>query len=58
MPKPQPKTSSPVDVKRSTVERASFKPGGLDAPVDTGTPAGVRPTTQDADAHLGLTMHC
>ena len=41
-------------MKRSTVEPASFKLGKLDAPVDTGTPAGVRSAKQDADADLGL----
>ena len=49
-----PKNGSPADVKRSTVEPASFKPGKLEAPVDTGTPAGVRSAKQDADADLGL----
>ena len=29
-------------------------PGRIDAPVDTGTPADVRPATQNADAELGL----
>lgn len=49
-----PKNGSPEDMKRSTVEPASFKLGKLEAPVDTGTPAGVRSAKQDADANLGL----
>ena len=36
------KNGSPADVKRSTVEPASFKPGNLEAGGDAGTPAGVR----------------
>jgi hypothetical protein len=49
-----PKNGSPADLKQSTVELASFKPGRLEAPVDTGTPAGVRPVKRDADADLDL----
>ena len=39
---------------RSTVERVSFGPGRVDAPANPGAPAGVRPSTQNADAGLGL----
>lgn len=46
-------TASLTDMKPSTVESASFKPGKLGAP-DTGTPAGARSAKQDADAELGL----
>ena len=50
----QPKNTGPGDVRRSTVEPASFKPGKLEVPIDAGTPAGVRQAKQDADADLGL----
>src|SRR6266498_1462114 len=54
LPTPQPKTSSSIDANRSTVERASFNPGRIDTSADNGAPTGVRPTTQNADAALGL----
>ena len=49
-----PKNGSPTDVKRSTVEPASFKLGKLEASVDTSSPAGVWSAKQDATADLGL----
>jgi len=52
-PAVQTKSGSPANVKRSTVEPASFKPGNLGAGGDAGTP-GVRSVKQDADADLGL----
>ena len=53
-PTTQPKTGTPPGANRSTVEPASFDAGRIDAAADTGTPAGVRPATQNADAGLGL----
>jgi len=39
---------------RSTVERASFNPVGIETAPDTGSPAEVRPAAQNADAASGL----
>ena len=50
----QPKDTGRADVKRSTVEPASAKPGKFEGPIDAGTLAGVRQAKQDADADLGL----
>jgi hypothetical protein len=44
------KNGDPAEVKGSKVEPVAFRPGGLDARVDTDTPTGVRP----ADADLTL----
>ena len=39
---------------RPSVERASFNAGQIDISLDTGSHAGVRPATQNANAALGL----
>ena len=53
-PTTQPKTRTPPETKRATVEPASFDAGRIDAAADTGGPVGIRPTTRNDDGGLGL----
>jgi len=53
-PTTQPKTRTPPETNRATVEPASFDAGRIDAAADTGGPVGIRPTTQNDDGGLGL----
>ncbi len=53
-PTTQPKTRTPPDTNRATVEPASFDAGRIDAAADTGGPVGIRPTTRNDDGGLGL----
>jgi hypothetical protein len=53
-PTTQPKTRTPPETNRATVEPASFDAGRIDAAADTGGPVGIRPTTRNDDGGLGL----